>query len=122
MTDATDGSEPRAVRHLPRHELLAGGIDLQGDEGVFARTAYPGLVAGTFRSNLVVMPEGHQSPPRTSDIEHVIVVLEGAFVFTIDGIDYRIEALDQLFVPVGVVWEYVNAAPRESSYLAIVGP
>ncbi|HEV3213341.1 MAG TPA: cupin domain-containing protein [Acidimicrobiales bacterium] len=118
-----DGAAP-GVRLLTRAELLRGAVnDLPGTEGPgCARTAYPGLRAGTFRSTLMVMPVGQRSPARTSDIEHVIVVLEGAFVFTVDGVDYRVEALDQLFVPVGVVWEYQNAALAQSTYLAIVGP
>lgn len=118
----TEGA--RGVRLLRRAELLAGAFtDLPGArEPGCERTAYPGLAAGSFRSTLVVMPPGQRSPARTSDIEHVLVVLEGAFDFTIDGAHYHVEADDQLFVPIGVVWGYENAAATESSYLAIVGP
>ena len=36
------------------------------------RTAFQGLVAGTFKTTLVVMPMGQCSPARESDIEHII--------------------------------------------------
>jgi quercetin dioxygenase-like cupin family protein len=113
-----------AVRLLTSAELLRGAFhDLPGaHEPGSVRTAYPGLAATTFRSTLVVMPVGQRSPERTSDIEHVIVGIEGAFVFTIDGVDYRLGELDQLLVPIGVRWEYRNDAPSDSTYLSIVGP
>ena len=112
------------VRHLPAAELLRGGFTgLPGAEVPgLVRTAYPGLEATTFRSTLVVMPPAQRSPERLSDIEHVIVGLEGAFVFTVDGVEYRVEELDQLLVPIGVRWSYRNDAPTDSSYLSIVGP
>lgn len=121
---ADGGPAGPEVRLLTAAELLGGAVtDLLGAaEPGCERTAYPGLRASSFRSTLVVMPPGQRSPARTSDIEHVLVVLAGAFDFTIDGLGYHIERLDQLFVPVGVVWEYRNAARTESRYLAIVGP
>lgn len=111
-----------AVTLLTRGRLFSDGTALGSVEDATSRTAYFGLVAATFRSTLIVMQRGQRSPPRTSDIEHVIVGLEGAFVFTIDGVEYRVEPVDQLFVPIGVVWEYVNAVESPSAYLAIVGP
>ena len=116
--------ERKPVTRLTRAELLEGVVNgLPGsDQGGFLRSAFPGLVATTFRSTLIVMPMGQRSPPRMSDIEHVIVVLEGAFLFQVDGVKYRVEELDQLFMPVGVQWEYQNAALAQSTFLAIVGP
>jgi quercetin dioxygenase-like cupin family protein len=114
----------RPVELLTRTDLLSRPVTdlpaahLRGH----VRTAYPGLAAETFRTTLVVMPAGQQSPPRTSEIDHIIVVLEGAFVFSIDDVRYRVEKLDQLLVPFGVVWEYENAAGGESSFLSVVGP
>jgi quercetin dioxygenase-like cupin family protein len=115
--------QPRAAL-LTRAALLQRAFnDLPGaDRPGCARTAYPGLEAGSFRSTLIVMPTGQRSPPRASDIEHVIVVLEGTFFFTVDNVEYHVEQLDQLFVPVGVEWSYQNAALAQSSFLAIVGP
>jgi len=123
--DVSSGASHRSgALLLTKAQLLQRAFnDLPGAEGPgCARTAYPGLEAGTFRSTLIVMPTGQRSPPRTSDIEHVIVVLEGAFSFMVDDVEYRIEQLDQLFVPVGAVWSYQNAALAQSSFLAIVGP
>jgi len=120
--DANGASEPPRVTLLTRSRLFADGTALGSELDATSRMAYFGLVASTFRSTLIVMQAGQRSPPRTSDIEHVIVGLEGAFIFTIDGAEYRVEPVDQLFVPVGVVWEYVNAADVPSAYLAIVGP
>ena len=86
------------------------------------RTAFQGLVAGTFKTTLVVMPMGQCSPARESDIEHIIVVLDGAFEFLVDDETYRLAPLDEIFVPVGVRWEYRNATLGQSSFLSITGP
>ena len=86
------------------------------------RTAYAGLVAGTFKTNLVVMPQGQRSPARVSEIEHIIYVLEGSFEFNVEGARYDVSATDQIFVPVGVRWEYRNSSAGESTFLSITGP
>jgi quercetin dioxygenase-like cupin family protein len=49
-------------------------------------------------------------------------VLEGAFLFIVDGVEYHVEELDQIFVPVGVRWEYLNASLGQSMFLSMVGP
>ena len=123
-TPEADERPGPTVRLLTSEELLRHPFhDLPGaDQPGSVRTAYPALKATTFRSTLVVMPVGQRSPERLSDIEHVIVGIEGAFVFTIDGLDYRVGQLDQLLVPIGVRWAYRNDAPSDSSYLSIVGP
>jgi quercetin dioxygenase-like cupin family protein len=115
---------PLPTRVLRRHELLVEPInDLpQAERGGFLRTAFKGLEAGTFRTTLVVMPVGQCSPPRLSEIEHIIVVLEGAFEFRVGGERDHLEPLDQIFVPVGVQWEYRNAVLGQSSFLSITGP
>lgn len=115
---------PPPVRVLTKRDLLRGMVtNLPGAEtGGSLRTVYPGLVAGTFRSTLVVMPAGQHSPARQSQIEHIILVLEGAFLFIVDGTEYHVEELDQIFVPVGVRWEYQNASLGQSTFLSIVGP
>jgi glyoxylate utilization-related uncharacterized protein len=132
MTEAIDqpaaagrrGAGDHGVRILTKAELIAEPIhDLPGAErGGFMRVVYRGLAAQSFSSTLIVMPVGQRSPARMSEIEHVIVVLEGAFLFRVDGAHYRIEELGQIFVPVGVQWEYQNAALQQSSFLSIVGP
>jgi quercetin dioxygenase-like cupin family protein len=94
------------------------GSDVEGTR----RTAYKGLVAGAFKTNLVVMPEGQRSPPRESDIEHVIYVLEGSFEFDVGGSHYELAAIDQIFVPIGVRWEYRNSFAGPSTFLSITGP
>jgi quercetin dioxygenase-like cupin family protein len=86
------------------------------------RTAYKGLVASTFKTNLVVMPEGQRSPARESDIEHVIYVLEGSFEFDVGGTRYELAAMDQILVPIGVRWEYRNTSAGPSTFLSITGP
>jgi quercetin dioxygenase-like cupin family protein len=115
---------PLPVRVLTKRELLRGMVTtLPGAEtGGTLRTVYPGLEAGTFRSTLVVVPSGQRSPPRDSAIEHIILVLEGAFLFVVDGVEYHVEELDQIFVPVGVHWEYRNASLGQSMFLSMVGP
>ncbi len=115
---------PRPVELLTRSGWMSRVVnDLPGaEQGGHLRSAFPGLVATTFRSTLVVMPMGQRSPPRTSEIEHIVIVLEGAFLFRVDGTEYHVDELDQLFVPVGVVWEYQNAVLTQSMFLAIVGP
>jgi quercetin dioxygenase-like cupin family protein len=85
------------------------------------RTAYKGLVGGTFQTNLVVMPEGQRSPARESDIEHVIYVLEGSFQFDVEGTCYQVATMDQILVPVGVRWEYRNSFDGPSTFLSITG-
>jgi quercetin dioxygenase-like cupin family protein len=86
------------------------------------RTAYKGLVAGTFKVNLVVMPEGQCSPPRESEIEHIMYIVEGSFEFNVEGAAYEVVARDQIFVPVGVRWEYRNTFGGQSTFLSITGP
>jgi glyoxylate utilization-related uncharacterized protein len=112
------------VRVLTKQQLIAEPIhDLpEAQRGGFMRVAFKGLSAGTFRSTLIVMPTGQSSPPRDSDIEHIIVVLAGSFEFIVDGDRYMVHEMDQIFVPVGVRWEYRNAALQESQFLSIVGP
>jgi quercetin dioxygenase-like cupin family protein len=119
--DMSDGILPTRV--LRRHDLLVEPInDLpRAEQGGFLRTAYKGLEAGTFRTTLVVVPLGQCSPPRLSEIEHIIVVLEGALEFRVDDVRYRLEALDQIFVPVGVHWEYRNAVLAVSSFISVTG-
>ncbi len=115
---------PPPVRVLTKRELLRGMVTtLPGAEtGGTLRTVYPGLEAGTFRSTLVVVPSGQRSPPRDSEIEHIILVLEGAFLFIVDGVEYHLDAMDQIFVPVGVHFEYLNASLEQSMFLSMVGP
>jgi len=115
---------PLPVRVLTKRELLRGMVTtLPGAEtGGTLRTVYPGLEAGTFRSTLVVVPPGQRSPPRDSEIEHIILVLEGAFLFIVDGVEFHVDAMDQIFVPVGVHWEYLNASLGQSMFLSMVGP
>ena len=86
------------------------------------RTAFHGLQATCFRSTLIAMPDSQCSPDRISEIEHVIVVLSGAFEFTVDGDSFRLDVLDQIYVPIGVHWSYRNVAASESRFLSIVGP
>ena len=115
---------PLPVRVLTRQDLLSQpnrGLPGAERDGT-VRVAYHGLRAGTFRSTLVVMPADQSSPARDSEIEHIIYVLAGAFEFVVDGQPYLVHEMDQIFVPVGVRWEYRNAAPRESTFLSITGP
>ena len=131
MADEQAASKPEAdadtslpVRVMTKRDLLRGMVTtLPGAEtGGTLRTVYPGLEAGTFRSTLVVVPSGQRSPARDSEIEHIILVLEGAFLFIVDGVEYHVEELDQIFVPVGVRWEYLNASLGQSMFLSMVGP
>ena len=57
-------------------------------------------------------------------IEHIIFVLEGAFlfiVFIVDGVEHYVDAMDQISVPVGVRFEYLNASLGQSMFLSMVG-
>jgi quercetin dioxygenase-like cupin family protein len=121
MTGETDAP---AVEVLTERQLLLEPInDLPGAErGGSLRTAYAGLRAGAFKTTLVVMPPGQCSPPRPSEIEHIIIVLDGAFEFRVDDQSHCLERLDQIFVPIGVNWEYRNAVLAQSSFLSITGP
>jgi quercetin dioxygenase-like cupin family protein len=121
--DAGTGA-PLPVRVLTKRDLLRGmRTTLPGaDTGGTLRTVYPGLEAGTFRSTLVVVPSGQRSPARDSEIEHIILVLKGAFIFIVDGVEYDVEEHDQIFVPVGVHFEYQNASLGQSIFLSMVGP
>jgi quercetin dioxygenase-like cupin family protein len=127
QTDSKSGADagaPLPVRVLTKRDLLRGMVTtLPGAEtGGTLRTVYPGLEAGTFRSTLIVMPSGQRGPARDSEIEHIILVLEGAFLFIVEGVEYHVEELDQIFVPVGVRWEYLNASLGQSMFLSMVGP
>jgi quercetin dioxygenase-like cupin family protein len=109
---------------MTHSELMAAanaplpGSDSEGKK----RIAYKGLVAATFKVNLVVMPQGQRSPPRESEIEHIIYVVEGSFEFDVEGVVYEVGTMDQIFVPVGVRWEYRNTYPGQSTFLSITGP
>ena len=83
------------------------------------RTAYMGLAGSTFQTNLVVMPEDQRSTSRQSDIEHVIYVLEGSFAFDVGETSFELAAMDQIFVPIGVRWEYRNTFAGPSTFLSI---
>ena len=113
-----------AVRVMTHAELMASanpplpGSDADGTR----RTAYEGLVAGTFKVNVVVMPAGQRSPPRESEIEHIMYVLEGSFEFDVEGVVYEVGTMDQIFVPVAVRWEYRNTFAGQSTFLSITGP
>lgn len=131
MTDSTgDRHEPSGsgdkpvVQVLSKDDLIRGLIhDLPGaDRGGFMRSAYPGLIGAKFRSSMVVVPSGQRCPAREAAIEHIIWILEGAFVFIVDGVDYRVEQLGQILIPIGVNWQYQNAALGQSSFISITAP
>jgi quercetin dioxygenase-like cupin family protein len=113
-----------AVRVMTHAELMtSANAPLPGSDTVGTRrTAYKGLVAGTFKVNLVVMPQGQRSPARESEIEHIIYVVEGSFEFDVEGVAYDVAARDQIFVPVGVHWEYRNTFAGQSTFLSVTGP
>lgn len=122
MTTSTNHWLP--VRVLTRAQLLERPThDLPGArEGGSLRVVFKGLEAGTFKSTLVVVPTGQASPPRQSEIEHIVLVLDGSFTFAVGDDEYRLDAMDQIFVPVGPQWGYRNAALQQSSFLSITGP
>jgi quercetin dioxygenase-like cupin family protein len=68
------------------------------------------------------MPEGQRSTRRASDVEHIIYVLEGSFEFDIDGTRYELGAMDQIFVPTDVSWEYRNTFAGSSTFLSVTDP
>lgn len=113
-----------AVRVLSREDLIHGlKSDLPGaDRGGYLRSAYPGIVGTDFRSTMVVVPFGQRSTAREATFEHIIVILEGAFLFTVDAVGYRVEELGQILIPIGVTWGYQNAELRQSSFLSITAP
>lgn len=115
---------PLPVRVLTKAAMLDHPVhDLPGaHEGGSLRVAFQGLEAGSFRSTLVVVPTGQVSPDRHSEIEHIIVVLDGSFTFVVDGDEFRLDEMDQIFVPVDVLWGYRNASLQQSSFLSITGP
>ena len=125
MTNPTgdNGDEP-LVRVLSRDDLISGlKSDLPGaDRGGYLRSAYPGIVGADFRSTMVVVPMGQRSTEREATFEHIIFVLEGAFIFTVDGVGYRVAHLGQILIPVGVSWGYQNAELGQSSFLSITAP
>jgi quercetin dioxygenase-like cupin family protein len=103
--------------------MLSANPPLPGsDTDGTLRTAYKGLVARTFKINVVVMPQDQRSPPRESEIEHIIYVLEGSFEFDVEGVVYDVGTMDQIFVPVAVRWEYRNTYSGQSTFLSITGP
>lgn len=131
MTDPTgdkselsQSSEKPLVRVLSRDDLIRGLVsDLPGaDRGGYLRSAYPGIVGTDFRSTMVVVPLGQRSTARQATFEHIIVVLEGAFLFTVDGVGYGVEQLGQILIPIGVTWGYENAELKQSSFLSITAP
>jgi len=111
------------ARKMTFAELMAAanpplpGSDADGT----CRTAYKGLFGGTFKTNLVVMPQGQRSPARESEIEHVIYVIEGAFEFDVGGTLHELATMDQIYVPIGVRWEYRNSFDGQSTFLSITG-
>jgi quercetin dioxygenase-like cupin family protein len=68
------------------------------------------------------LPIGQGSPVHTSKIEHVITVLEGSVEFIVDGVHYRLEKLDQLFIPPGLPFEYRNVALQYSWFFNVISP
>lgn len=117
-------SDKPLVQVLSKDDLIGRLVhDLPGaDRGGFLRSAYPGLAATKFRSTMVVVPSGQRCPAREAAIDHIIVVLSGAFLFIVDGVAYRVKKLGQILIPIGVNWEYQNAVLKQSSFLSITAP
>jgi quercetin dioxygenase-like cupin family protein len=123
-SELSQSSDKLPVQILSKDDLIRGLVsDLPGaDRDGYHRSAYPGIVGTDFRSTMVVVPLGQRSTARQATFEHIIVVLEGAFLFTVDGVGYRVEQLGQILIPIGVTWEYENAELRQSSFLSITAP
>jgi mannose-6-phosphate isomerase-like protein (cupin superfamily) len=49
-------------------------------------------------------------------------IVEGSFEFNVEGAAYEVAARDQIFVPVGVRWDYRNTFGGQSTFLSITGP
>ena len=92
------------------------------DVGGTLRTHFRGLTSTRVRTSLIVLPIGQCSPVHTSKIEHVITVLEGAVEFIVDGAHFRLEKLDQLFIPAGLAFEYRNVALQYSWFFNVISP
>jgi quercetin dioxygenase-like cupin family protein len=115
-------SERPAALTLSRDDLFATELPrLPGAATTgFDRAAYRGLGTTFFQTNAVVLPVDQRSTARASEVDHVIVVLEGGLVVSVDGTEYSVGPWDQIFVPANVDWHYRNAHPSTTTFLSIV--
>ena len=85
-----------------------------------ARAAYRGLATPHFRTNIVVVPGLQRSTPRASEVDHVIMILDGSIEVSVDGRAAALERWDQILVPARVDWEYRNPAEQEATFVSVV--
>lgn len=85
-----------------------------------ARAAYRGLATPHFWTNVVVIPGLQRSTPRASEVDHVIMILDGSVEFSVDGRASTLRRWDQILVPAMVDWEYRNPAEQEATFVSVV--
>ena len=67
-----------------------------------------------------IQPGGRIPCHRHESIEHEQVVLEGAMVIGLDGVETNVAAGDCVFIPAGVAHWYENRGPVPVRFLCVV--
>jgi mannose-6-phosphate isomerase-like protein (cupin superfamily) len=107
---------------LTREALFAAQLPaLPGaDRSGQVRSAYRGLATPHFRTNIVVVPGEQVSTPRASEVDHVVMVLEGCITVSVDGTEYDVDTWAQILVPAHVEWSYRNPRPGRAVFVSVV--
>ncbi len=118
------GFDPHLPRMRSRAELLADplitapGSDILGHQ----RLSFLGLDSAHCRTSMGWVGVGQASPPHDAPIEHVLTCLEGTLEFGVGDVTYRLEPLDQLFIPAEVLYRYTNVGAIPVVFYVVMSP
>ncbi|MBI3977869.1 MAG: cupin domain-containing protein [Chloroflexi bacterium] len=106
-------SEPR-ISHYDAIPSIDRGSGVRTVPLVTAETGVPNLRVGTTR-----FTPGTAIPPHTHNCDEVIVLLEGAGIAIVGGVEHAVRPYDTVFVPAGVVHCFQNTGPAPVAILWI---
>jgi quercetin dioxygenase-like cupin family protein len=85
------------------------------------RTTYEGLAGTCMAARVAVVLFGQEAPAHSDVAEHIICHLAGDVEWTVDGMAFRPEVHDLLFIPANVVYRYINRGTDNALFLVIHG-
>jgi quercetin dioxygenase-like cupin family protein len=88
----------------------------------YQRISYGAMEATNSRTNIFFLPAGQQTPIHSSLIEHIITGLAGQVEWTVNGEEFVMGYLDQLFMPANAIYTCRNIGFDTASVLSVLSP
>lgn len=112
----------QGVRLVTAAELVRTDWSLpRTNEIGYMRTVCRGVIGAGASLGVGIMPIGQQSPPHTTDSEHLLLGLEGELTWRVEGVDYVTGAMDLLYVGAGHEYEYWNSGWVTAKFVDVIG-